>query len=203
MRGAGLAASLMLHALLTAAATMIFVERESVPPAEEGLPVEIWTSDQVSALSGPSPPEPVQQQEQAPVAPSAGPIRASKILSGEALAHPLSRKMREMLPRFEEETRLEQLCNIEALAQIAASFAQFRPERIVAYARSDVKIERGVLRAQGAAFRSGREWHGLTFTCELSADRQEIRGFEFSIGDRIPKRLWEQYSLPAPEIDTD
>ncbi len=132
-----------------------------------------------------------------------GTIRATRILSGDALAHPLSRKMREMLPLFEEETRLEQLCDLEAMAQIAASLKQFHPDRVVAYAKADVRIENNRLVAEGAAFRSHRRWYGLTFTCGLTDDRRAVRSFEFSIGGAIPQRLWESHNLPDPALDTD
>jgi len=195
---------LLLHAVLLVAAGLSLSVRRPAAPLEE-LPVEIWTADQLRALGGSASQEEAKQQEEreAPRGPTQGTIRATTILSGETLAHPLSRKMREMLPLFEEETRLEQLCGIEAMAQIVSAFKQFQPERIVAYARLDVRIEGNVLVAEGAAFRSGQEWHGLTFRCEFGADRKAITGFEFSIGKRIPKRLWEQYSLPWPALDTD
>ncbi len=108
-----------------------------------------------------------------------------------------------MLPLFAEETRLEQLCDIEAMAQIVKAFKEFQPERIVAYAKSDVVLHGNILLAEGAAFRSGHDWHELTFRCELSSDRETVQSFEFSVGERIPRRLWERYNLPSPELDTD
>lgn len=194
---------MLLHAVLLVAAGLSLSVRRQAAPLEE-IPVEIWTADQLKAFDGSVSQEQTKQEEgEAPSEPLHGTIRATTILSGETLAHPLSRKMREILPLFEEETRLEQLCGIEAMAQIVIAFKQFHPERIVAYARSDVRIEGNVLVAEGAAFRSGQEWHGLIFRCEFGADRKAITGFEFSIGKRIPKRLWEQYNLPWPALDTD
>lgn len=108
-----------------------------------------------------------------------------------------------MLPLFEEETRLEQLCNLEAMAQIALLLQSFQPDRVVAYAKADVKIVDNKLVAEGAAFRSNRQWYGLTFTCGLSADHQAVQSFEFSVGKAIPKRFWEKYNLPDPTLDTD
>ncbi len=108
-----------------------------------------------------------------------------------------------MLPLLEEETRMEQLCGLEAMAQIAASLKQFHPDRVVAYARSEVTISNDTVTAEGAAFRSHRRWYGLTFTCDLTDDRQAVRSFAFSVGKAIPKRRWEQYNLPDPMLDTD
>jgi hypothetical protein len=167
------------------------------PSLQESLAVEVWTPDQVEALTNPA-----ETGDRDPARPGTV-IRATRILSGEALAHPLSRKMREMLPLFEEETRLEQLCNLEAMAQIAASLKQFHPDRVVAYARADVRIDNNTLVAEGAAFRSHRRWYDLTFTCGLSPDRQAVQDFEFRVSKAIPKRVWEQYNLPDPMLDND
>jgi hypothetical protein len=165
---------------------------------QESLPVEIWTPEQLQELTTSAKPQVSGQHP-----PQPGTIRATRILSGEALAHPLSRKMREMLPLLEEETRLEQLCGLEAVAQIAASLKQFHPDRVVAYARADVKIENNTVTAEGAAFRSHRHWYGLRFACGLGTDRQTVQSFEFSVSEAIPKRLWEKYNLPDPMLDTD
>ncbi|MBF9196401.1 DUF930 domain-containing protein [Microvirga terrestris] len=108
-----------------------------------------------------------------------------------------------MLPLFEEDTRLEQLCGLEAMAQIAASLKQFHPDRIVAYAKADVRIDNNRLVAEGAAFRSDRRWYGLTFNCGFSRDRQAVQDFAFTVTKAIPKRLWEQYNLPDPILDND
>jgi hypothetical protein len=165
---------------------------------QEGVTVGIWTPEQMQALIGPAESD-LSAQEPSP----SGTIRATRILSGDVLSHPRSRRMREMLPLLEEETRLEQLCGLEAMAQIAASLKQFHPDRVVAYAKTDVRIENNTVTAEGAAFRSHRRWYGLTFTSDLTDDRQALRSFAFSVGKAIPKRLWEQYSLPDPMLDTD
>jgi predicted house-cleaning noncanonical NTP pyrophosphatase (MazG superfamily) len=194
----GIAVSLALHGLLLLIFTLPPHHKRQSPPLQESLAVEIWTPEQVQALINPPKPEIIRQN-----LPQSGTIRATRILSGEALAHPRSRKMRETLPRFDEETRLEQLCNLEAMAQIAASLRQFQPDRVVAYARSEVTIADNIIVAEGAAFRSHQRWHGLTFKCGISPDRQAVLSFEFSVGEAIPKRLWEKYNLPDPMMDTE
>jgi Domain of Unknown Function (DUF930) len=198
-RGAcGILVSSAVHALLLLIFSLPPSSKRPLPSLQEGLPVEIWTPEQVQALTNPPKPGLGSQEP-----PQQGTIRASRILSGDALAHPLSRKMREILPLFEEETRLEQLCGLEAMAQIAASLTQFHPDRIVAYAKADVRFENNIVAAEGAAFRSDRRWYGLTFTCGLTDDRRVVQSFEFSVGEAIPKRLWDRYNLPDPMLDTD
>lgn len=101
-----------------------------------------------------------------------------------------------MLPHLEEETRLEQLCGIEAMAQIALWDGHFQPDRVVAYAMADVKVADGTIVAEGAAFRSKQHWYGLRFRCEIGPDHQSVQAFEFAIGRSIPKTAWERHGLP-------
>lgn len=82
------------------------------------------------------------------------------------------------------------------MAQIAAALKQFKPDRVVAYAMADVKITTNTVLADGAAFRSDRQWYDLKFKCQFGADRHSIQSFEFSVGDAIPKKLWETHNLP-------
>ncbi|MBZ6078119.1 DUF930 domain-containing protein [Microvirga puerhi] len=214
--GRGLAASLGLHGLLLLACTLALAPRP-VLQFDEGIPVEIWSPAQFDSLSSskadrvlPSPPDDLADREtppgqaSVPTPPLAerpdplpgGTIRATRMLSQQVLAQPLSRQMRQALSTFDEETRIEQLCGIEAMAQIVAASKQFQPDRVVAYAMADVKVLRGTVLAEGAAFRSAHQWYGLTFKCELSPDRRTVKAFEFSLGDAIPRQLWEAHNLP-------
>ncbi|MGO4707064.1 DUF930 domain-containing protein [Microvirga sp. 2MCAF38] len=220
MKAKGLWASLALHAFMLLT-FFIPQSREPIPLFDESVPVEIWTQDRLAEFSGietpqvskdaqipePSEAEPSLQRKAAPEPISPEPpieekprnrasIRATKILSGDVLSHPLSRKLKAMLPLFGEETRLEQLCGLEAMAQIAA-LKEFQPDRVVAYAMSDSKITKTSVLADGAAFRSNGTWYNLKFKCGLKAGRQNVESFEFQIGDAIPKSAWEAHNLPA------
>lgn len=205
-----LPASLILHALLLLGLSSVLAPRIR-PPLAESIPVEIWTPEDW-AIVGASPSKSIRignedaaaaAQPAAPVPRTAGPIRATTMLAATILTHPQSHAMRAALGRMEEETRLEQLCGIETMAQIAEHIPTFKPERIVAYARAEVKLIRNILFADGAAFRSGQTWHEVKFTCELDAERQNVRALEFAVGRAIPNRDWERYSLPSPALDTD
>jgi hypothetical protein len=203
--------SLFLHTLLLLALSILLAPR-ILPPLVESVPVEIWSPEDWAAVDKTPTPEPVPSATSEPAIPTqpakAAPqsfdsIRATAMLSQAALAHPQSRAMRVALGQMEEETRLEQLCDIEAMAQIAAHLQVFKPDRIVAYAKAEMKLMRNILIADGAAFRSNRIWYALTFKCELSKDRQMVQAFEFSVGNAIPRRDWERYSLPSPSLDID
>jgi Domain of Unknown Function (DUF930) len=122
---------------------------------------------------------------------------ADRILSGRVLSDPRSREARAMLPQMEQETRLEQLCDLEAVAQIAGSIKEYRPDRVVAYAMADTKRQGRTILAEGAAFRSKKLWFKLTFRCQVTPDRQRVEAFDYAVGTPIPKSSWEEYGLPA------
>jgi hypothetical protein len=215
-----LAASLTLHAVLS----LIFAwpgTRQVLPPIEEGLPVEVWSPNEFDALTSANAPEgttPVlkpplaasgseaasslpEQERTAPAPQAAVPavgsvIAAKKILSNDVLADPSSRQAQAMLPQLDPETRWEQLCDIEAMAQIAVWHKEFQPDRVVAYALGEVKAVDHKIVAEGAAFRSQRRWFKLRFTCEIAADRDAVLAFAFAVGTPIPRSSWERYGLP-------
>ena len=205
----GLPVALALHLLLLLGLDRLPSSRKAVAPLDEGMPIEILTEESPGTL----------QSERAPPAapPGAGAAamgdpaiapdqgksglpgmtRATTIRSAEVLSHPLSRKMVAALASMEEETRWEQLCGIEAMAQIAAApNGAFQPDRVVAYAMADVKASGGEILAEGAAFRSRGRWYRLKFQCRLKPDRLTVETFEFSVGKAIPRRLWEAHNLP-------
>lgn len=92
---------------------------------------------------------------------------------------------------------MPQLCNIEAMDQIHRWKADFRPDRVVAYATSGEKIEGTTIKADGAAFRSRKAWYALKFNCELAPDGESVVGFEFLVGDPVPQERWDELGLPA------
>jgi len=121
------------------------------------------------------------------------------MLAAEVLVHPGSRQAQRKLQLLEGETRVEQLCGLEAMAQIAASQPQFRTDRTIAYAMAEVKFVKGAIVADGAAFRSEERWYRLKFRCRISTDGRSIQSFEFLVGSAIPKSEWERHGLFAGE----
>lgn len=124
-------------------------------------------------------------------------IHATEMLSGKTLADPRSRQARADLATFASEERTVQLCNLEALDQIRRWKADFRPELVVPYATAEEKVKGKTITADGAAFRSRGNWYGLKFDCELAGDGESVVGFEFLVGDPIPKDKWDELGLPA------
>jgi len=90
-----------------------------------------------------------------------------------------------------------QLCNLETMDQIRRWRADFRPERVVPYATAEEKIRGTTIAADGAAFRSRKNWYSLKFKCQLARDGESVIGFEFLVGDPVAREKWDELGLPA------
>lgn len=200
-------ASLCLHfAVLGGLALLPSIERLNPQPEEDGVEVELVTPEQVAPRPEPQPqattvPQLPAPQPTPPVPPPIPPppavVRARRLLSDDVLANPLSKGTQEALGQLEEAERIEQLCNLEAMGQVHAWKAEFQPDRVVAYAMEGTKLSRTAMQADGAVFRSKQQWYRLKFKCELSPDRRKVAGFEFIVGEPVPRRDWRALALPA------
>ncbi|WP_256753640.1 DUF930 domain-containing protein [Mesorhizobium sp. Mes31] len=173
--------------------------------------VEILTPQQFEASTKPlpAPAAPVAPQARAAEPPSASSpprpqpssaaamIRPTEMLSAKTLADPRSRQARADLATFASDERMVQLCNLEAMDQIRRWRADFQPEQVVPYATAEEKITGTTIAANGAAFRSRRNWYGLKFRCQLAHDGESVVGFEFLVGDPVAREKWDELGLPA------
>ncbi|RZS83472.1 uncharacterized protein DUF930 [Phyllobacterium myrsinacearum] len=193
----GVIASAVFHLLLVLALIALARPFRFNEPVEETIDLQI-----VPAV--PAEPEPASQ----PAPPSASPPpaaaaateqpgmhRATTMLSAKVLADPRSRQTREALPTLELGTRLEQICNLEAVAQVAQWDKSFKPDRVIAYAMASTKVKSGIITAPGAAMRSGGNWYNLAFNCGISPETQEVQSFEFTVGKPIPREAWADHAL--------
>ncbi len=120
---------------------------------------------------------------------------ARKILSGAALADPMSRQFLAELP---PQKRLVQLCTAEALAQIfAARAGQRGPGGLTPYTGKGRVITANVLDARGGAFNVGTEWYAFDFHCEADIDNYAVTGFSYNIGSKLSASEAKQRGLPA------
>lgn len=124
-------------------------------------------------------------------------IRPTEMLSAKTLADPRSRQARADLATFASDERMVQLCDLEAMDQIRRWRADFRPERVVPYATAEEKITDTTVAADGAAFRSRGNWYGFKFKCQLAGDGESVVGFEFLVGDQVPREKWDELGLPS------
>ncbi|QGM45103.1 DUF930 domain-containing protein [Methylocystis heyeri] len=99
------------------------------------------------------------------------------------------------LLRLDPNMRLEQVCDLAAMERIGKESAEFHPDR----AKSDVITPPNhlgnILKADGAAFRSGRKWRRFSFTCRATEDHMKVIAFDYSIGELIPESKWDDYGL--------
>jgi hypothetical protein len=211
--GWGILGSIVLHAILA----ILFARGlapDALPLIERSVEVEFLSAEEFEAASKPREP----RQDEAPgIAPTITPskddaasppvhdragkapppamIHATRMLSARALADPRSRTAREALPLLDDTERMVQLCDLEAMEQVGEWRPGFRPERVVAYALSEVAVAGDMIVADGAAFLSERSWYGLKFKCGLSPGHDTVVAFEFLVGDRVPKADWDASNL--------
>ncbi|WP_246251847.1 DUF930 domain-containing protein [Ancylobacter pratisalsi] len=124
-------------------------------------------------------------------------IRATRMLSEQALDSPRSRGLRRSLATLAGDERMAQLCDLEAMEQVQAWNASFQPDRLVDYALSDTRMEGDTLVAHGGAFRSRRQWYEISFRCELDPSQRKVIGFAFHVGEAIPRDEWAIDNLAA------
>lgn len=212
--GWSLAAALALH-LALAAALMLLPAPVPPPAPEEAIAVEFVPSSELltaparpleplpdtapdAQASVPARPAPSRQTPSRPAPPPEPQmIRPSAMLSSRSLADPRSRQSRLALRTLSDEDRAEQLCGLEAMEQVAAWRRDFRPDRLVAYARGEPKHDGNVVEANGGAFRSRSLWYAIRFRCELTPDRTRVAAFAFAVGEPVPRDEWEVDGLPA------
>lgn len=212
----GTLASLGFHAALVALLLIGPNKQRLQPVLPRSIAVEMVSAAQFAALLAPpvapaaSPAAPatvtpeMQPDTQSP-APAAKPntdtIRATNFYAGSLLAEPASAALRAGMKTLDGSERLVQLCSIEAIEQIRRARPEFDPDTVVAYAMADMAVRDGALIAEGAAFRSRREWYAARFSCTAAADFSRVEQFTFSVGEFIPHELWDAHYLTAAESD--
>lgn len=106
---------------------------------------------------------------------------ASSMLQAPQLAATL--KAIKALPR---QRRIAQMCNLEALGQIAGSAGHFQPNALIADAFAAPVNAGQTVSAPGGAFRSGQTWYGVSFKCTVASDLSSVTAFSFRTSDALP-----------------
>jgi hypothetical protein len=104
-------------------------------------------------------------------------------------------RFKRSLLKLEPTDRLVQLCDYTAMQRIGKDRRKFRPDRAVAGATAETKIEKDTLQAKGGAFRSRKKWYALSYTCKATSDRMTVVSFEYTIGSEIPEAKWASFGL--------
>ncbi|MBA8876760.1 DUF930 domain-containing protein [Phyllobacterium myrsinacearum] len=110
-------------------------------------------------------------------------------------ASAMDTRMEAGLEKLDLQTRLEQRCDVEAMERIRKDQNGYNPDKVLAYAFADPKVDQHAIKSRGAAFRSRGEWYHLAFKCMTNEDNMEIVAFKYRIGDKVPKNEWNQHYL--------
>lgn len=104
-------------------------------------------------------------------------------------------RMDRSLKMLDPAARLEQVCDMAAMAQIRREVKEFRPDRATASALAEPKAGPASLEAKGAAFRSKGKWYQLSYVCQTTPDQMKVLSFDYKIGSPIPEDRWDGYGL--------
>ena len=109
-----------------------------------------------------------------------------------------NRKARADLPKLNAVERMVQLCNIEALEQVARVRQRFRArDGSAPMPTKDLAIGPDTVEAEGAAIRSGDDWYALSYRCRLAPGHDAVVAFDFLAGDRLTPERVEELGLPV------
>jgi hypothetical protein len=99
------------------------------------------------------------------------------------------------LKKLDPQTRLEQVCDLEAMSRIDRDANPYHPDR----AKTDVishPLHAGdTVTGKGGAFRSKGRWYSFSFTCKGTPDHMKVLSFSYKIGDAIPESKWASLGL--------
>jgi uncharacterized protein DUF930 len=99
------------------------------------------------------------------------------------------------LRRLDPMTRLDQICDYEAMLRIDRDPNPFHPDRAKAEVLSTPQRNTNSITTVGGAFRSDGHWYSLSYTCKTSPDHLKVTYFHYQIGKLIPASEWSKYGL--------
>jgi hypothetical protein len=99
------------------------------------------------------------------------------------------------LKRLDPSTRLDQICDYEAMLQLARDPNNYHPDRAKAEVFFSPRRGNNSIVANGGAFRSNGRWYALSYTCKTGADNLSVTSFSYKAGKFIPTSEWSKYGL--------
>lgn len=99
------------------------------------------------------------------------------------------------LRRLDPQTRLEQICDYEAMNRIGRGGQAFHPDRAKSNVITPPRHLGDTLIGTGGAFRSDGRWYQFSFDCRTSSDHLKVLSFEYQVGATIPQAKWDTYGL--------
>lgn len=99
------------------------------------------------------------------------------------------------LKRLDPQTRLEQVCDLEAMSRIDRDASPHHPDRAKTDVLSHPRHSGDTVTGSGGAFRSKGKWYAFSFTCKGSRDHMTVLSFSYRIGEPIPESKWASLGL--------
>ena len=99
------------------------------------------------------------------------------------------------LKRLDAETRLDQICDYEAMLRLGRDPHRLHRDRAKAEVLSKPVRTRTSVTTTGGAFRSAGRWYVLSYACETTSDQMTVTSFSYQIGKIIPITEWPKYGL--------
>lgn len=99
------------------------------------------------------------------------------------------------LKRLDPQTRLEQVCDLEAMSRIDRDASPHHPDRAKTDVLSHPRHAGHTVTGTGGAFRSKGKWYAFSFTCKGTPDHMKVLSFSYRIGDAIPESKWAALGL--------
>jgi hypothetical protein len=99
------------------------------------------------------------------------------------------------LSKLDPQTRLEQVCDLYAMKQIARDSNPYHPDRAKTDVVSHPRHSGNTVTGTGGAFRSGGRWYQFSFSCTGSRDGMKVTAFSYRLGQPIPESKWASYGL--------
>lgn len=96
---------------------------------------------------------------------------------------------------MDPESRLTQVCDLEAMNRIARDGTPHRPDRAMVDQLGEPKRNGHSLRGTGGAFRSKGEWYRFSFSCDAASDHMSVLSFEYKIGNKVERKEWATLGL--------
>ncbi|MBD8876420.1 DUF930 domain-containing protein [Roseibium polysiphoniae] len=178
------------------------IDRSSLPtdaPAATALPSEAAPEDVMPrgelALPAPSPPARRRDPPSLEFPPD-GLTHATQFYAQALLTSPRGEQARSVLRQSTSDEQMVQVCNSEAMEQLAASNAGQVPDKVIAYAREEISLNGLDVEAPGAAIRRAGRWYELHYNCRVILEGWEVQSFAYAVGEEIPRWRWEALSLP-------
>jgi hypothetical protein len=109
-------------------------------------------------------------------------------------ANAQNQRLLDSLEKVEPNTRLEQICDLEAMRRIRRDTGK-KVDRAKSDASGDPVHDGHTLTVKGGAFRAGSKWFELSFVCQGSPDHLHVTAFTYKVGEEIPESKWSSLGL--------